>query len=84
MSTTPDDDAQRTMEQKALRNVRALVDKIETTDELEGKAVRKQLMIIVVGVIVVFGIGFIAWKLMAPREEARAVVLPPPANAVKK
>ena len=84
MSTTPDDDAQRTMEQKALRNVRALVDKIETTDELEGKAVRKQLAVIIVAVVAIFGIGFLAWKFANPQQEARSLVLPPPASAVKK
>ena len=82
--SSQDDDAQRTMEQKALRNVRALVDKIETTDELDRKAVRKQLTVIVVAVLVVFGVAFVGWQLMAPRAEPRAVVLPPPANAVTK
>ena len=84
MSTPPDDDAQRSMEQKALRNVRALVDKIETTDELEGKAVRKQLTVIIVAVVAIFGIAFVAWKVANPQQDARTVVLPPPANAVKK
>ena len=82
--STQDDDAQRSMEQKALRNVRALVDKIETTDELDRKAVRKQLTVIVVAVVVIFGVAFIAWQVMAPRGQPRAVVIPPPANAVTK
>jgi hypothetical protein len=71
------------MEQKALRNVRALVDRIETTEELEGKAVRKQLMIIVVAVLVVFGVACMAYRISAPDDTARTVVIPPPANAVK-
>jgi hypothetical protein len=82
--STPPDDAQRTMEQKALRNVRALVDKIENTEELDRKSVRKHLTVIVAVVLVVFGIAFVAWRIAAPRDEARAVVIPPPANAVKK
>ena len=82
--STHDDDAQRSMEKKALRNVRALVDKIETTDELDRKAVRKQLTVIVVAVLVVFGAAFIGWQIMVPREQPRAIVLPPPANAVTK
>jgi len=84
MSTPPDDDAQRSMEQKALRNVRALVDRIEATDELEGRAVRKQLTVIIVAVVAIFAIGFIAWKVANPQQEGRSVVLPPPASAVKK
>ena len=81
--SSPSDDAQRNMEQKALRNVRALVDKIETTEELDRKALRKQATTIVAVVLVVFGIAFVAWRLMAPQSQPRAVVLPPPANAVK-
>ena len=82
--STQDDDAQRSMEQKALRNVRALVDKIENTEELDRRALRKQLTIIVVAVLAVFGIAFIAWQVTVPREQPRAVILPPPANAVTK
>ena len=83
--STPSDDAQRAMEQKALRNVRALVDKIETTEELDRKALRKQVTVIVAVVLVVFGIGVVAWKVMAPPDQQpRTVVIPPPANAVKK
>jgi hypothetical protein len=81
--STPPDDAQRTMEQKALRNVRALVDKIETSDELEGKAVRWQLVVIVVSVLVVCALAFIAWQIMATPQASRAVVIPPPGNAAK-
>ena len=34
MSSPPNDDAQRDMEQRALRNVRGLVDKIELREQL--------------------------------------------------
>ena len=37
---TPPHDAQRDMEQRALRNVRALVDKYEDKDEHDQKSVR--------------------------------------------
>src|SRR5689334_24541501 len=50
------------------------------SDELDRKAVRKQLTVIVVAVLVVFGVAFVGWQLMAPRAEPRAVVLPPPAD----
>jgi hypothetical protein len=78
--STPPDDAQRTMEQKALRNVRALVDKIDTTEELDRKALRKQLTVIVVAMLVIFGVAFIGWQVMAPSEAERTVVIPPPAT----
>ena len=81
--STPPDDAQRTMEQTALRNVRSLVDKLETTEELEGKALRKQVVVIVVSVLVVCAIAFIAWQLKAPPEAPRTVVIPPPTNVSK-
>jgi len=78
--STPPDDAQRSMEQKALRNVRALVDKIETTEELDRKALRRQLTVIVIAVLVIFGVGFIGWQITTPRDAPRAVVIPPPAT----
>ena len=81
--STPSDDAQRTMEQKALRNVRALVDRIETTEQLEGKAVRRQLAIIVVAVLVLFGLAYVGYKVSVPDEAPRTVVIPPPANAAR-
>jgi hypothetical protein len=37
------EDAQREMEQRALRNVRGLVEKIESSDELEARKQRKVL-----------------------------------------
>jgi len=53
----PGDDAQREMEQRALRNVRGLLDKIEDQDRLDKRAVKR---IAVVGIIVaVIGTTFI-------------------------
>ena len=41
-STLPDDhDAQRTLEQKSLRNVRTLLDKLETQEEIERRTRRR-------------------------------------------
>ena len=47
------DDTQREMEQRALRNVRGLVDKIERTDELEGRRQRKALLGLAIVALVV-------------------------------
>jgi hypothetical protein len=41
------EDAQRELEQRALRNVRGLVEKIESSDELEARKQRKVLYWIV-------------------------------------
>lgn len=84
--STPSDDAQRDMEQRALRNVRSLVDKLETTDKLEGKALRRLTMIVIGSVVAVCALGFVAWQLMAKRhaeQSTRPVVVAPPANAPK-
>ena len=40
--------AQRELEQKALRNVRGLVDKIERTDELESRQQKRAVFIVLV------------------------------------
>lgn len=48
-------EAQREMEQRALKNVRGLVDKIERTDELEGRK-QKRLVIGVLLACVAIGV----------------------------
>ena len=45
------DDAQRELEQRALRNVRGLVDKMETIERIDEGAQRTLLMWIVVGAL---------------------------------
>ena len=78
--STPGDDAQRDMEQRALRNVRALVDKIETTDARESRSVRRHVAVIVV---VILGLFVLAYGVsqMRQKNDERTVVLPPPAKA---
>ena len=80
--STPGDDAQRNLEQKALRNVRALVDKIEATDEHQSRSVRRLAVIIVA---VILGLSAIVFGVLQLRhaEPVRTLVLPPPANAAK-
>jgi hypothetical protein len=80
--STPGDDAQRNMEQRALRNVRALVDKIETTDEREGKSLRRHVVIIV-GVILGLFVLVYVMSHLNPGEPDRTLVVPPPAKATK-
>ena len=77
------DDAQRELEQKALRNVRSLVDKIETEDR-QGN--QKQLVAVIV--IVAF-FGALAAVYMVSRgksaDTARgpAIEIPPPKPPAK-
>jgi len=79
--TTPTDDAQRTLEQRALRNVRALVDKIETTEEMDRKSVRKHVAVIVGVILVLFAVIMVGIRLLKPDQPARTLVVPPPATA---
>ena len=54
MSTRPDpsDDTQRELEQRALRNVRGLVDTLDTMEKVDRRAQRKLFAMIVGGAIV--------------------------------
>ena len=76
------DDAQRVMEQKALQNVRGLVDKMEASDSAERTMQRR----IIVGFVVVLAVlaalwaaGVIDLKRGEPGKEM--VVAPPKAPA---
>jgi hypothetical protein len=60
------EDAQRAMEQRALRNVRGLVDKIEETDRREGAAQKRLLL----GVVALIVLALIAVVVFLPRREA--------------
>lgn len=73
-------DAQREMEQRALRNVRALVDKIEGEDARSSGAARRGLVVAGVALAVAAVAAVVALGIFGgQREEARTVVIPPPA-----
>jgi hypothetical protein len=80
MTPGSQDDAQRTLEQHALRNVRGLVDRMEATEESNRRAVRRTLAWIgaAVAVLVVAILG-IALSRPAPQAPTE-LVLPPPAK----
>jgi len=59
----PDDHAQRRMEQQALRNVRGLLDKLETEDARRGPSARSVLIVLFVVVGSALSMIFIADKL---------------------
>jgi hypothetical protein len=69
------DDAQRELEQRALRNVRGLVDKMETIERIDEGAQRTLLMWIVVGALAaVVILGAAVW-LSAHRHAAEPLVI---------
>ena len=79
---TNDDDAQRDLEQKALRNVRGLVDKIEAEDEASN---RKQLVavVIVVAMVAVAGGAYLVSRSKST-EGQTAIEIPAPTKPVTK
>jgi hypothetical protein len=80
--STPNDEAQRNLERKALRNVRALVDKIEATDENRDRSARRLAAVIVAVILGLFVIVYGVSQLRRGEPE-RTLVLPPPASANK-
>lgn len=79
-----DDSAQREMEQKALRNVRGLVDKIESEDRIGNQ---KQILGAVILVVIVAALA--AAFVMGRSKEAvkpgpAAIEIPPPTKPVSK
>jgi hypothetical protein len=74
------DDAQRDMEQRALRNVRSLVDTIETQDSAGRHSAFRIFMWILIVFAVVFGALYVTHLLRGPRPEPKIVVIPPPAK----
>jgi hypothetical protein len=58
----PGEDSQRELERHALRNVRGLVDKMESIEETDRRTQRRLLVWVLVGVLAVAGvIGYAIW-----------------------
>lgn len=72
------DEARRELEQRALRNVRGLVDKIEQDDKVDRRSQRVIVGGIVVGAIVVAIV--LATMLVRGDKARRDVVVPAPAG----
>jgi hypothetical protein len=84
VSRPPTDDAQRELEQHALRNVRGLVDKMDSIEKLDKRAQRRLLLGIVVGAIMV--IGFIVGAVLMSKnrgDAGRTIVIEPVKAAPK-
>lgn len=62
MSSAPPNDAQRELEQRALRNVRGLVDKMEDLEAHDSRTQRRYLLAIVVGgALVCVALALLLW-----------------------
>jgi len=70
------------MEQRALRNVRALVDKIESTDDRDSKSSRRHVAVIVAVILGLFVIAYGVSQVRSQKDE-RTIELPPPAKVAK-
>ena len=74
MTTSSSDEAQRELEQRALRNVRNLVDKIDATEEHDARVQKRLLAAIIVGaVLVAITLGVVITR----QEKPRPVVVDP-------
>ena len=81
MSTPSNDDAQRELEQRALRNVRALVDKYEESDAREDQSTRRLMKGVIAFIVVAFVAVLGYLQFAKPKEPPKTLVLPPPAQA---
>ena len=86
MSTPiPPHDAQRELEQRALRNVRGLVDKMDSIETFERRSQKRLLWGIIGGavVVVVYIVGAV---LMSKNrsDSGRTITFEPPAKAAPK
>jgi hypothetical protein len=72
MAMASGEDAQRELEQRALRNVRGLVDRMETEETLS----RRTQLKLVVGLVVLVLVGLVAVVMVARQHESRAVDIP--------
>ena len=74
--STPSDEAQRELEQRALRNVRNLVEKIDATEEHDARVQRRLLGAIIVGAVLVA----VTLGVVVTRQEKAAPVTIDPAK----
>jgi ferric-dicitrate binding protein FerR (iron transport regulator) len=63
MAQRPHDEAQRELERHALRNVRGLVDKMESLEESDKRTQRRLVAWVLAGVLAVAAVvGYAIWK----------------------
>jgi hypothetical protein len=75
-------DAQREMEQRALRNVRGLLDKIEDQERAERWTVRQFVVILGITVLAA-AIGIAVAVAVIKKPAAKSITVPPPKPAAR-
>lgn len=80
--STSREDAQRELEQRALRNVRSLVDRIEQDDQADRRTQKRILVSLLVGALVVAGVLAAAMVLM-PASPGKSYELQAPASKTR-
>lgn len=73
----PSDDAQRDLEQRALRNVRGLVDKLDSVDEKAGRNQKRMLVALIIGTTLVVGLIVATLIYVSDKQMTRPVVVDP-------
>ncbi len=73
----PPHDVQRELEQRALRNVRALVDKVEGDDQARRRRSLRLLAWLLVGMVVGVAAAYVAIRLTHGPGESRVITIEP-------
>ena len=73
----PPHDAQRELEQRALRNVRALVDKVEGDDQARRRRSLRLLAWLIAGMVVGVVAAYVAIRLTHGPGESRVITIEP-------
>ena len=86
---TPSHDAQRELEQRALRNVRGLVDKMDSIERIDNRSQKRMLTAIIVGALAVVAAIVASVMYISGKEPGNPVVIhpakqPPGATAAPK
>lgn len=76
-SPHPSDDAQRSLEQHALRNVRGLVEKVETLEAADKRTERRMLKGLAIGVAVMVIAFVAAFAWISGKQAGKEVVIDP-------
>lgn len=80
-STIASDDAQRELERRALRNVRSLVDKLESGEAERRRASLRVLGWLLAGMAIVIAIGYAAYRVANGPGETRVIKMEPARRA---
>jgi hypothetical protein len=76
----PADDAQRDLEQRALRNVRSLVDNLQNRDRIDGRRSVRLLAALLAATALVVGLGYAVVRIVSGPAATREITttLPKP------